>query len=101
MQDQRKRLLLVVALMVGMFLVWKVLARPDDPVKQAQTTSEPGSAAGSATAPAPGGHPAVAPDGAAGGSSAGQPVPAQFTAISFPAGTPYAQRFAILCAACH
>ncbi len=83
MQDRGKRLLIVVAVMLGVFLAWRLLARPDKPVKQAQTTRQPsGSAAGSAAAPAPGGHPAVAP-------------------ISLPPGATYAQRFAALCAACH
>jgi cytochrome c553 len=95
MQDRAKRLLLVVALMLGVFLAWSLLARPDEPVGQAQTTSQPsGSAAGSTAAPAPGQHPAVAPTGPAKGSSpAAQPV--------LPAGATYAQRFAALCAACH
>lgn len=80
MQKQGKRLLLVMALILGGFLVWRLLARPDKPVKQAQTTSQPaGSAAGSAAAPAP---PTVAP-------------------VSLPPGATYAQRFAALCAACH
>ena len=95
MQDRSKRLLLVVALMLGVFLVWSLLARRNEPGKQAQTTSQPsGSAAGSAAAPAPGRHPAVAPIGSAQGSPpTAQPV--------FPEGATYAQRFAALCAACH
>jgi len=100
MQDQGKRLLLVVALMLGVFLVWRLLARPDEPVKQAQTASPPPGSAGSATAPA-GQHPAVAPTGpAAGSASAAQPVPTDAT-IALPASMSYAQRFAALCAACH
>ena len=79
MQHQGKRLLPVVALMLGVFLVWRLLAKPDEPVKQAQTTSQP---SGSAAAPAPGRNPVVAP-------------------ISLPPGATYAQRFAALCAACH
>ena len=77
MQDRGKRLLLVVALMLGVFLVWNLLTRPDEPVKQAQTTSRPsGSAAGSA-----------APEGA--------PISPALAA------TPYGQRFAAVCASCH
>ena len=87
MQDQGKRLLLVVALMLGVFLVWSLRARRDEPVKQARTTSPP---SGSPAAPAPGQPPAA------------QPVPAAGATISpAPAATPYAQRFAALCAACH
>lgn len=82
MQDRSKRLLLVVALMLGVFLVWRLLARPDESVKQAQTTSQP-------IAPAQGSAPAA------------QPVPAAGATISLPAGATYAQRFAALCAACH
>ena len=41
MQDQGKRLLLVVALMLGVFLVWSLLAKPDEQAKQAQTASQP------------------------------------------------------------
>ena len=83
MQDQGKRLLLVVALMLGVFLVWRLLARPDEPGKQAQTRSQPsGSAVGSAAAPA-------------------QPAPAKGATVSLPPGATYAQRFAALCAACH
>jgi cytochrome c553 len=86
MQDQGKRLLLVVGLLLGVFLVGSLLARRGDPVKRAQTTSPPsGSAAGSAPAPAP----------------AAQPVPADGGTISLPPGATYAQRFAALCAACH
>ena len=83
MQDHGKRLLLVVALMLGVFLVWRLLAKPDEPVKPARTTSQlSGSAAGSAAAPA-------------------QPVPAKGATITLPPGATYAQRFAVLCAACH
>jgi len=81
MRDQGKRLLLVVALMLGVFLVWKLRAKPDEPVKQAQTTSQP---SGSAAAPAAQPVPA---DGAT--------IPVAFAAMS------YAQRFAVLCAGCH
>lgn len=79
MRTQGKRLLLVVALMLGVFLVWRLLARRDEPVKQGPLS---GSAAGSAAAPA-------------------QPVPATAATISLPPGATYAQRFAVLCAACH
>jgi cytochrome c553 len=83
MQDRGKRLLLVVALILGAFLVWRLLAKPDEPGKQVQTKSQSsGSAAGSAAAPA-------------------QPVPAKSATISLPPGATYAQRFAVLCAACH
>ena len=79
MQEQRKRRLLAVALMLGVVVAWSLLVKPDEP-KQAPTTSQPsGSAAGSAVAPAPA---AVAP-------------------IALPPGATYAQRFAALCAACH
>jgi cytochrome c553 len=109
---QGKRLLVVVALMLGVVLVWSLLAKPDEPVTPAQTTSQPsgsaarsaaGSAAGSAAAPAPGRHSAVAPVGPGEGSSpATQPVPAEgATSSPAPAATSYAQRFAALCAACH
>jgi cytochrome c553 len=84
MRDRGKRLLLVVALVLGVVLAWRLLARRDEPAKQAQTTSQPsGSAAGSAAAPAPGQPPAVAL------------TPAALAAMSYP------QRFAALCAACH
>ena len=84
MRGRGKRLLLVVALMLGVFLVWTLLAKPDEPVKPAQTTSQPsGSATGSAAAPAPGQPPVVAL------------TPAALAAMSYP------QRFAALCAACH
>ena len=91
MQDQRKRRLLVVALTLGVFLVWSLLAKPDESVKQAQTTSQPsGSAAGSAAGPAPGRPPAA------------QPVPTAGATTSLAlAAMSYAQRFAALCAACH
>jgi cytochrome c553 len=99
MQDRGKRLLLVVALVLGVFLVWRLLARPDEPAKQAQITSQ---SSGSAAAQAPGSHPAVAPNGPTQGNpSAAQPVPADGATISLPPGATYAQRFAALCAACH
>src|SRR5689334_1585954 len=91
MQAQRKRLLLVAALLLGVYLVWRLLAKPDEPAKRAQTTSQP---SGSAAAPAP--------SGPAEGSSAGaKPVPVDAAMISLPPGATYAQRFAALCAACH
>jgi cytochrome c553 len=107
MQDRGKRLLLVVALMLGGFLLWRLFAGPEEPVKQAQTTSRPsgsavGSAAGSAAGSAPGGHSAVAQSGPAQGRPrAAQPVPTDGGVISLPPGATYAQRFAALCAACH
>lgn len=83
MQDQGKRLLLVVALVLGAFLVGRRLARPDEPAKRAETKSQPsGAAAGSSAAPAPA-------------------QPAVGATISLPPGATYAQRFAALCAACH
>src|SRR5262245_40327005 len=86
MQDRGKRLLLVVALMLGVFLVWRLLGKPDEPVKQSPIKSQPsGSAVGSAV-------------GSAGPSA---PVPAQAATISLPPGATYPQRFAALCAACH
>ena len=78
MQNQGKRLLLVVALMLGVVAVWRLLGRRHEPVQQAGTASQP---SGSAAAPAP-------------GPAAGAP-----TALG-PSAT-YAQRFAALCAACH
>lgn len=103
MRDQGKRPLLVVALMLGVFLVWSLLARPREPVTHVRTTGQPsGSAAGSAAAPAPGRYLAVAPVGPAAGSPpATQPVPAGGATTSLPPGASYAQRFAALCAACH
>ena len=89
MQSQGKRLSLVVALVLGVFVGLRWLARPDDPAQQAQTTRQPsGSAAASA------------PIGPAQGSAAAQPVPPD-AMISLPPGATYAQRFAALCAACH
>jgi cytochrome c553 len=80
MQDQRKRRLLVVALMLGVVVAWTLLVEPDESAKQVRTTSQQsGSAAGSAAAPAP----------------------AQTAPIVLPPGATYAQRFAALCAACH
>lgn len=76
MQDRGKRVLLVVALLLGVFLAWRLLARSDEPVKQARTTSQPSG-------------------------SAAQPAPAAVAPISLPPGATYAQRFAALCAACH
>jgi cytochrome c553 len=84
MQDRGKRLLLVVALVLGAFLVWRLLRGPDEPVKQPGTTNQ---SPGSAAAPAPG------------GSAATKPVPT--AAVALPPGATYAQRFAALCAACH
>ena len=83
MQDRGKRLLLVVALVLGAFLVWRLVGGPGEPDKQPATTSQ---APGSAAAPA-------------GGSAGANPVPA--AAIALPPGATYAQRFAALCAACH
>jgi YidC/Oxa1 family membrane protein insertase len=84
MQDQGKRLLLVVALMLGVFLVWSLVAKPDDPVKPGQTTSQPsGSATGSA-APAPARHAAVAQIGPPEGSPAAPSAPAEGATISLP-----------------
>jgi hypothetical protein len=51
MQDQGKRLLLAVALALGVFLVWSLFAKQDEPVKPAQTASH---TTGSGSAPAPG-----------------------------------------------
>jgi cytochrome c553 len=83
MRNQGKRLLLGVALILGVLVVWRLLARPDQPGKPAQTASQSsGSAGGSAAAPAPGQPPAGA-------------------TIALPPGATYAQRFAALCAACH
>jgi cytochrome c553 len=88
--------LLVGALMLGGFLVWRLLARSDEPVKQSQTTSQ---SLGSAAAPALGRQPGVGPIGPAEGCPAAPPVPAAIAPA--PAATSYAQRFAALCAACH
>lgn len=83
MQDRRKRLLLVVALVLGAFLLWRLLARPGEPGWRPETTNRsPGSAA--------------APPG---GSAAAKQVPP--AAVVLPPGATYAQRFAALCAACH
>jgi cytochrome c553 len=93
MRARGKRVLLVAAVMLGGgFLVWRLLARSDEPVNQARATSQPsGSAAGSAAAPA------SAPRPAEGSLPAAQPV----VPASVLAGMSYAQRFAALCAACH
>lgn len=75
-----KRLLPVVAVLLGALVVWRLLARPGEPGKQAQTTSRSAGSAGSA------------------GGSAAAPAP---PTIALPPGATYAQRFAALCAACH
>src|SRR5689334_14410068 len=101
MQDPRRPLLLVVVLVLGVFLVWRLVGRRDESANQATQPSGSGSAAGSAAATASG-RPTAAPLGSAGGSSsAAQPVPAGGGTISLPPGATYAQRFAALCAACH
>src|SRR5258707_75742 len=81
MQDQGKRLLLAVALALGVFLVWSMYAKQDEPAKPAQTASQ---TTGSAPAPVPGQIPAVPqlgpPDGAVGAPAA----PAEAATLSLP-----------------
>jgi YidC/Oxa1 family membrane protein insertase len=81
MQDQGKRLLLAVLLAGGVFLVWTLLAKPDEPVKPAQTASQP---AGSAAATAPGQLAAVPQVGAPEASPGAQPAAAEGATISLP-----------------
>jgi YidC/Oxa1 family membrane protein insertase len=86
MQDQGKRLLVTVALALGVFLAWTVLVKKDEPVKPPQTASQTAGPAGSAPA-APGQVPAVAqigPPEAAAGASAGSAVPAEAATITLP-----------------
>jgi YidC/Oxa1 family membrane protein insertase len=84
MQDQGKRLLLAVALALGVFLVWSLFAKQDEPVKPAQTASH---TTGSGAAPAPGQPgqiPAVPQIGPPDGSAGAQPSPAEAATLSLP-----------------
>ncbi|HEX8110320.1 MAG TPA: membrane protein insertase YidC, partial [Kofleriaceae bacterium] len=81
MQDQGKRLLLAVALALGVFLVWSMFAKQDEPAKPAQTASQ---TTGSGPAPAPGQLPAVPQIGPPDGSPGAPPAPAEGATISLP-----------------
>src|SRR5262249_55407172 len=76
---------LAVVLALGVFLVWSMFAKQDEPAKPAQTSSQTSTQpTGSAAAPTPGQPPAVAPIGPPGGGSGAQPAPAEAATISLP-----------------
>src|SRR5690349_4756683 len=54
MQDQGKRLLLAVALALGVILVWNTFVHHDEPPPPPTTGSATGGSGGSATSPTPG-----------------------------------------------
>ena len=84
MQDQGKRLLLAVALALGVFLVWSMFAKQNEPVKPGQPASQ---TTGSASTPAlgqPGQIPAVPQIGPPEASPGAQPAPAEAATISLP-----------------
>ncbi|HEX3482753.1 MAG TPA: membrane protein insertase YidC [Kofleriaceae bacterium] len=86
MQDQGKRLLLVVALSAAFYLVWITFAKHDEPVKPGQTASQTTSqtTTGSAAAPAPGQAAAVPQIGPPAASPGEQPAPTAAATISLP-----------------
>jgi YidC/Oxa1 family membrane protein insertase len=81
MQDQGKRLLLAVVLALGVFLVWGMFAKQDEPAKPGQTASQ---TTGSAAAPAPGQTPAVPQVGPPDGGAGASPAPVEAATISLP-----------------
>ena len=91
MQDQGKRLLLAVALALGVFLVWSTFARKDEPPKPAPgqasgkaSGSTPGSGSGAVAAPgqpAPVAH--IGPPDAGSGQSPAPPAEAATITLPF------------------
>lgn len=89
MQDQGKRLLLAVALALGVFLVWSMVAKHDEPPKPGETSGQTGSsAAGSSVAGSavPAGQVAAVPHigPAEGAGSPEAPVAAEATTLTLP-----------------
>jgi len=86
MQDQGKRLLLAVALALGVFLVWSMVAKHDEPVKPGQASGQAGGSGdgSSGSSLAPGQTAAVPHIGPADGAGSPAAAPAEATPITVP-----------------